>query len=65
MVPRVIIFTPKMAPVIVDTDTRRERAIAEMSGMPYDYVPHPDGVVLNTIPFQWPDYEEWSRLPDW
>jgi hypothetical protein len=58
-------MVPKSMPVRVSTGSERECSIANLSGIPYDYVPPPENINLMTVPFKWPKDEEWTRIPDW
>lgn len=64
-VPKTVTMVPKMMPVVVNTGAQRECRIANLSGIPYDYVPPPEDFVSTTIPFKWPASEDWSRMPSW
>jgi hypothetical protein len=57
--------TPKTMAVRVSTGADRECRLASLSGIPYDYVPPPENVLLTTVPNKWPSDEEWSRMPAW
>jgi hypothetical protein len=58
-------MTAKSMPIKLDTGNRRECVLANLSGIPFDYVPPPEGEYLMTVPFKWPADEEWSRMPNW
>lgn len=58
-------IVPKSMPVIVSTGSQRECHIANLSHIPYDYVPPPENIEMTTVPYKWPSDEEWSRMPNW
>ena len=64
-VPRSYAMVPKSVPVRVSTGPTRECVLANACGIPFDYVPPPEGELMMTVPFKWPADEEWSRMPNW
>ncbi len=42
-------------------DAARECRIASLSDIPYDYVPPPTNLAMNSVPYKWPTGQEWSR----
>jgi hypothetical protein len=59
-------LVPKSAMVKIDTGSDRECFMANLSGIPYDYVHPSDTMTLNTVPFKWPQDEEWTtRMGNW
>lgn len=56
---------PKTAAVHVTTGSDRECRIAAATNIPVDYVPPPEGLELLTVPYKWPNDQDWSRMPKW
>ena len=42
-------------------DAKRECVIANMGDIPFNYVPPPANLALNSIPYKWPSGQEWSQ----
>ena len=55
----------KSAPTVVNTGSARECRLAGASNIPFDYVPPPEGLVANAVPYKWPSDEEWTRTYEW
>jgi hypothetical protein len=55
----------KSASTVVNTGSARDCYMAASSKIPFDYVPPPEDVVRNTVPYKWPSDEEWSRAYIW
>ena len=50
-----------------NTDSIRECELAADSRLPFDFVPPPQALLLNTVPYKWPSDSDWdnSRSATW
>lgn len=55
----------KTSPAVVTTGSARECMMTAAAKIPGNYVPPPEGVILNAVPYKWPSDEEWSRAYIW
>ena len=57
-------YQQKTANVAISDDSGRECWLAAQSKIPANYVPPPQNLSkLMTVPYKWPDDEDWSRSP--
>ena len=55
----------KTVPCSISTNSQIECVRAIKSQIPFDYVPPPENIELNVIPYKWPSEDDWSPIETW